>query len=67
VVTTTGSNVLTAVHVSDIGEVKAHQVYNYLCIPFADKNQPENYKADLNKLENFILDSKAGLIVIGAN
>jgi len=67
VITTTASNTLTAVHVSEDGEVKSHLIFNYICIPYADRNQPDSFKADISRLENFIIDSRAGLVVIGAN
>jgi hypothetical protein len=67
IVTTTGSPTLTAAHISENGELKIHHTFNYICIPFADKNQVESYDADIKKLKEFIHDSKAGLIVIGGN
>lgn len=57
---------LTAVSASEVGELIQHQLFNYLMMPYADKNSPEQYEADIQKLKEFIIESGAGLIIIGA-
>jgi len=57
---------LTAVYTSEVGELAQHKIFNYIMMPYADKNMPEQYESDILKLKEFILDSKAGLIIIGA-
>lgn len=61
-----GKPILTAVHVNDYGDYSNHHAFNYLMMPYAEKNMPENYDADVKKLKEFIWDSKAGLIIIPA-
>lgn len=61
------SPTLTGVAVTENGELRQHQTFSYICIPFIDKHQPENYEADIVKIKDFIKDNQARLIVIGAN
>jgi len=36
-------------------------------MPHAEKNQTENYNADILKIKNFIVENHASLLVIGTN
>ncbi|CAI2361702.1 unnamed protein product [Moneuplotes crassus] len=59
-------HVLNAVHVNKFGEYQKHQAYHYLMLPFANKNMPNSFEADIQKLKRFIVESRARLVIIPA-
>lgn len=58
---------LTAVAVSDIGDMRQHKTFNYLSLPFAEKYHNDNYEADVEKMKTFIMENNTALVVVAAN
>ena len=58
---------LTAVAVSDLGDLRQHKIFSYLCLPFAEKYHNENYEVDVEKMRIFIMENNTALVVVAAN
>ncbi len=58
---------ITATAVSEVGDLMDVRTFEYLLIPFASEKYPDKHKEEMESLKDMIIQSKADLLVVGAN